>query len=84
MECLGRDKGVGESMEGQSTEVACLTFTHPFFIPSHRRARMTLKYSIDCESSCACEKAWHKETLLTKHDILLLSIQDSRVVHYIG
>lgn len=30
IECLGRDKGVGKSMEGQSTEVACLTFTHPF------------------------------------------------------
>lgn len=29
--CLGRDKGVGKSMEGQSTEVACLTFTHRFF-----------------------------------------------------
>lgn len=30
IECLGRDKGVGKSMEGQSTEVACLTFTHLF------------------------------------------------------
>lgn len=30
IECLGRDKGVGKSMEGQSTEVACLTFTHSF------------------------------------------------------
>lgn len=31
MECLGRDKGVGKSSEGQSPEVARLTFTHTLF-----------------------------------------------------
>lgn len=30
MKCWGEDKGVCKSMEGQSTEVACLTFTHSF------------------------------------------------------
>lgn len=68
IECSGKAEGF--RMKGQCTEVARLTFTQPFFKPDHHRAWMTLKYSIDCAPSCACEKAW--EALFTTHDILLL------------
>lgn len=58
IECSGRAEGFG--MKGQGTEVARLTFTQPLFILDHHRAQMTLKYSINCEPSCACENVWHK------------------------
>lgn len=54
----GRAEGFG--MKGQGTEVASPTFTQPPFKPDHHRARMTLKYSIDCEPSCVCENAGRK------------------------
>lgn len=54
------------------------------YILIYRWARMTLKYSIACTSSCACEKAWHKETWLTKHGLLLLTMETERVMHYIS
>lgn len=72
IECLRSDKGVSKSMEGQNTAVACLTFTRMLSHWATAERGWHWNTLIDCESSCACEKAWRRETLLTEHDIVLL------------
>lgn len=76
IECLGRDKGVGKSMEGQSTEVACLTFTHPFSYWATAEHGWHWNTLSTVSQAVHVKKPGARQTLLTKHDILLLSIQD--------